>query len=100
MRSLFDSLWLFDTTEARHVWEHPYYPQFYIPTQALKSDLLIKNESVDEEGSAYLATVKGPQKSTDRVLMFEKGTLAGLVRLEFGAMGKPAIYSGLQCSWS
>lgn len=48
---------------------------------------MTKNDAVDKEGSAYLATLKGKNKSTDRVLMFEKGPLAGLVRFEFAALG-------------
>jgi len=53
----------------------------------VKSDLLTKNAAVDKEESAFLATLKGKNKSTDRVLSFEKGPLAGLVRFEFSALG-------------
>ena len=88
VRALYDTVWIFDTTSARHVWEHPWYPQYYIPTSAVKSGLLTKNDAVDKEGSAFLATLKGKSESMDRVLVFEKGKLAGLVRFEFGAMGK------------
>ena len=91
MRGLYDGIYVFDTTEARFVWEHPYYPQFYIPNSAIKDAVLTKDESVDEEESAFLATLKGKHKSTDRVIIFEKGPLAGLVRFEFAALGKPVI---------
>lgn len=87
MRGLYDGVYVFDTTEARFVWEHPYYPQFYIPNSAVKDDVLTKDESVDREGSAFLATLKGKHKSTDRVIVFEKGPLARLVRIEFAALG-------------
>ena len=87
VRGLYDGIYVFDTTEARFVWEHPYYPQFYIPTSAVKDDVLTKHESVDKEGSAFLATLKGEHKSTDRVIVFEKGPLGGLVRFEFAALG-------------
>ncbi|KAL2053729.1 hypothetical protein ABVK25_006033 [Lepraria finkii] len=86
VRGLYDSIYVFDTTEALLVWEHPYYPQFYIPSSAVKHDVLTKNEPVDKEGSAFLATLKGKNKSTDRVISFEKGPLAGLVRFEFTAL--------------
>ena len=69
------------------MWEHPWYPQYYIPTESVKYGSLTKNDAVDKEGSAFLATLKGKSKSTDRILMFEKGELAGLVRFEFGALG-------------
>ena len=90
VRGLYDGIYVFDTTEARFVWEHPYYPQFYIPKSAVKDAVLTKDESVDED-SAFLATLKGKHKSTDRVIIFEKGPLAGLVRFEFAALGKPII---------
>lgn len=70
------------------MWEHPYYPQYYISSQAVKPGLLSKNDPVDKDGSAFFATLKGSTKSTDRVLVFEKGALEGLVRFEFSAMGE------------
>ena len=86
VRGLFDGVYLFDTLDASHVWEHPYYPQFYIPSNSVKRGLLTKGESVDKEESAFLATLKGKDRSTDRVISFEKGPLAGLVRIEFDAL--------------
>ena len=87
MRALFGGSFIFDTLESRHVWEHPYYPQFYVPQAAVKSGLLKKGDNVDDDGSAYLATLTVKEKSTDRVLGFEKGPLAGLIRFEFSALG-------------
>ena len=86
VRGLFDSLYIFDTTEARHVWEHPYYPQFYIPTSAVRQEKFTKTEAIDDDESAFLATLEGKDKKTDRILAFEKGPLAGLVRFEFAAL--------------
>jgi len=31
---------VFDTTGARYVWEHPYYPQYYIPSEDIAPDVL------------------------------------------------------------
>lgn len=87
VRVLFNQVWVADTTSASHVWEHPAFPQFYLPTTSIKPELLEKGKSVDADGSAFLATLKVGSRATDRVLLFEKGALAGLVRLEFGAMG-------------
>ena len=50
--------------------------------------MFTKNDAVNEDKSAFLATLKGKTKSTDRVISFEKGPLAGLVRFEFAALGK------------
>lgn len=89
VRGLFDGSYAFDTTEARHVWEHPYYPQFYVPISSVKHDGFSKGDAVDGANSAFLATLKGSSKSTDRIVRFEKGPLAGLVRFEFTALGMP-----------
>lgn len=88
VRGLFDGVFLFDTTSAQWVWEHKYFPQFWIPFSAVSSSVLTKGKAIDSEGSAFAATVKGKGKSTDRVLIFEKGPLEGLVRFEFKALGE------------
>ena len=98
VRTLFNGVYVADTTAAQHVWEHPSYPQYYVPLAAITSrsasntgDVrLQKSKDVDGNGIAFLATLKVGQHSastTDRVLLFEKGPLAGLVRLEFQSMG-------------
>ncbi|KAH7399805.1 hypothetical protein BKA64DRAFT_670436 [Cadophora sp. MPI-SDFR-AT-0126] len=86
VRALFDGTFIFDTTSAVHVWEHKYFPQFWIPISEFQPGVLVKGSSFDDQGFAYLGTVKGRVRSSDRVLVFEKGPLEGLVRVEFGAM--------------
>ena len=96
IRALFDSTWLFDTISARHVWEHKYYPQFWVPIAAFAPGVLTKGKAIDHNSSAFLATVKGKEKSTDRVLVFEKGPLEGLVRVEFKAVGRWQSFGAYQ----
>ncbi|TAQ87830.1 hypothetical protein B7494_g3840 [Chlorociboria aeruginascens] len=86
VRGLFDGVWLFDTIKAKHVWEHKYFPQFWVPIDAVKSGVLTKGDSFDPDNSAFKATAHGKGKSTPRVIIFEKGPLAGLVRFEFKAL--------------
>ncbi|KAI9850356.1 MAG: hypothetical protein M1838_005803 [Thelocarpon superellum] len=90
VRTLFNNTYVADTTSAVHVWEHPSYPQFYLPLAAVAPNLVTKHAShpIDKHGSAFPATLKVGDKSTDRVLLFEKGPLAGLVRFEFRTMGE------------
>ena len=59
-----------------------------MPSVAIKSGLLTKDYAVDDDKSAFLATLNGESRSTNRVLTFEKGPLAGLVRLEFAVLGE------------
>lgn len=72
VRGLYDSVYVFDTTNAHHVWEHPFFSHFCIPSNPVEDVLLSKNEAVDKEESAFLATLKVGSRSTDRVLSFDK----------------------------
>lgn len=87
VRGLFDGSYVFDTTGAHYVWEFPYYPAFYIPVQDVKASSLAKTEPVDIDKAAFLSQLKGSNKSTDQLIWFEKGPLAGLIRFSFGALG-------------
>jgi len=86
VRGLFDGVFIFDTASSLWVWEHKYFPQFWIPVSAVTPGVLTKGASIDADKSAFSATVKGKSKDTDRVLIFEKGPLAGFVRFEFKAL--------------
>jgi len=94
---LFNHTYIVDTTSAVHVWEHQGYPQFYFPVTELRNCHWTNTGDVEgkssKPGAAILkVSVEGPdgKKETDRVIHFlkdgETGELAGLVRLEFGAM--------------
>lgn len=93
VRALFDSVFLFDTTAAIYVWEHEYYPQFYIPAVDFNPGVLTKKGPVEgterENTKAYWATVQGRKdgQEIEKVLLFEGGKLGGLVRIQFGAIG-------------
>src|SRR3954469_17462561 len=45
-----------DTTRALYVWEHPHYPQFYIPRADVRADLLVDEHAAREtsRGTAHL----------------------------------------------
>lgn len=86
VRGLFDKEYVFDTTHARLVWEHPYYPLYYIPVDAIKHDMLSVDRSKEKGDGAYQAVLKGERKQTGEVLVFEKGPLEGLVRIKMDAL--------------
>lgn len=48
-----------DTTEARYVWEHPYFPQFYLPPDAVPGDVVEDEGHTDqtEQGTVRLHTL-------------------------------------------
>ncbi|ETR99745.1 DUF427-domain-containing protein [Trichoderma reesei RUT C-30] len=87
IRIIFNKTLIVDTTRAVLVWEHEWYPQYYIPASDIQA------ASLTNEALATLTVAEKPgieAKSTDRVLRFDNdtswGVLAGLVRLEFSAM--------------
>ncbi|MEO6088284.1 MAG: DUF427 domain-containing protein [Umezawaea sp.] len=47
-----------DTTRALYVWEHPHYPQFYIPRADVRADLLV-DEHAARDTSRGIAHVHG-----------------------------------------
>lgn len=82
-----------DSTKGLFVWEHPFYPFFYIP-----ADDFVKSKDVsitkiqdikdkDDKTGAHQWQIKTGSKTTDRILEFVSGPLSGLVRFEFEAAG-------------
>ncbi|KAL9586245.1 MAG: hypothetical protein Q9212_001021 [Teloschistes hypoglaucus] len=70
VRGQFDTHWLFDTTSAYHVWEHPYYPQYYVPLAAIEGYWIVREEAVDhdawyEEDQPIYGHPKDPYKRID-----------------------------------
>ncbi|ETS85284.1 hypothetical protein PFICI_03309 [Pestalotiopsis fici W106-1] len=99
VRILFNGIYVADTTDALFVWEHPYYPFYYVPLASFARSVL--HDSHDD-GPLSLMGLHVRGRTTDRVLGFSanlaahggKGSssvspaarpLAGYVRVEFGA---------------
>lgn len=88
VRTLFNGIYLFDTTSALHVWEHKYFPHFWVPISAFDTSVLTKGTPYDPDGVAFRASIKIKDKISDRVIISENGPLKGYVRVEFKAAGK------------
>lgn len=100
IRIVFNHVVIVDTTSASLVWEHDYYPHYYVPESEIKNATLKDVQPVkgEADASARVAvaelTVAGkdgiPTKTTNRVVRFDSswGELAGLVRIEFAAAGE------------
>ncbi|KAE9375685.1 DUF427-domain-containing protein [Stipitochalara longipes BDJ] len=86
VRGLLGGKYVFDTTAAKYVWEHPYYPYFYIPKTAFEKGSLEKATSSAEK-RYWLGKLIAGGKSTNRVLAFNHaGPLEDLVRIEVSAL--------------
>lgn len=99
VRVIFNKATIVDTTRAVWVWEHDYYPHFYIPSSEITNSTLRDTQAIAAKAAIVELSVAErpgiPAKSTTRVLRFNDdaslGPLAGLVRLEFAEMGKKYI---------
>jgi len=85
VRATFDGVTVVDTTRAIYVWEHPYYPQFYIPAADVDTSLL----SHDGRGKKTAQGMWSVQS-----LAHGERTGAGAVRL----LTEPAI-EGLEATY-
>ena len=100
---LFNGVYMIKTTKAVFVWEHPYYPQLYIPASVLQAyfdarsaDLQITpGEEVKSEDGQLLATqwtISVREKSIDKVICFADELpkaameLQGLVKIDFASV--------------
>ncbi|KAI0156249.1 hypothetical protein BJ166DRAFT_532404 [Pestalotiopsis sp. NC0098] len=96
VRILFNGVYVADTTDALFVWEHPYYPFYYVPLASFARGVLHDSR---EEGPLSLLGLHVKGRTSDRVLGFSADlahhggkevadgakVLAGYVRVEFGA---------------
>ncbi|CAI6090220.1 hypothetical protein V2G26_006272 [Clonostachys chloroleuca] len=98
VRVVFNRKIIVDTTAATLVWEHDYFPQYYVPLKDLQGDLKETQKiQIDGQTKASVATLtvtagegETDTATTDRVVCFEGiGSLDSatqMVRLEFGSM--------------
>lgn len=101
MQLLFGGLFIVRTTGAVYLWEHGYYPQFYLPKRDLLAISKIdgagleEGEKIQSDSGKHLATqytIKVPGKSTNQVLLFSDDlqgkaeSLRGLVKIDFAAI--------------
>ncbi|KAF2126970.1 DUF427-domain-containing protein [Dothidotthia symphoricarpi CBS 119687] len=88
VRALLNGKYVIDTIEAYHVWEHPNFPQFYVPVSSFTPDAKLTRLSVVDgtDGGAHLARLSSGNRSTDRVVIFNSSKLKDLVKVDFHEM--------------
>jgi len=87
VRILFNKKIIADTTSAKLVWEHPYYPTYYLPATDIQTKYLEMTQKTDD-GDGHICKLIVGSRETDKVRWFENGQLSGLVRFQFSEMGK------------
>ncbi|KAK0612514.1 hypothetical protein B0T17DRAFT_543869 [Bombardia bombarda] len=87
LRGLVCGEWLFDTMDAKYVWEQVFYPYFYVPKSAIEAGpgklSIEKEETIDSEkgkGMFWLGTISLRTKSFV-VAGFSSGPLKGFVKI-------------------
>ena len=85
IRVLLKGAYIFDTTSTKLVWEHPYYPQYYLPRSALQNAELVSAAASAPGYTVYSISVGDKVKEKSAVLLNE-GPLSGFVRLDFASV--------------
>ena len=86
VRVLFNKKFIADTKSAKLVWEHPYYPNYFLPVADVQTEYLEKIQKNDD-GDGQVCRLTVGNRSVDKVIWFEAGVLNGLVRFQFSEMG-------------
>ncbi|KAK0654782.1 hypothetical protein B0T16DRAFT_450545 [Cercophora newfieldiana] len=90
VRGVLGGIWVFDTLEAQYVWEHPYFPFFYIPIRALTGVSVDIEEKQDPSRGFSIANLvlsgHGPGLKSAKAIVFEGGPLDGLVKIPHGSL--------------
>jgi uncharacterized protein (DUF427 family) len=102
VRILFGGEYIVQTTSALFVWEHPYYPQYYVPKAALLESkaqnlTVTQDEPIKDTSDTVIAhrhTLSVSSKQTNECIIFASdlsgpaSPLANLARISFGAMDR------------
>lgn len=91
LRILLNGQYIADTTRGVYVWEHPYYPYYYVPLSSIPASHRTVLERL-HDGAASILRITVGSRATDRVLAFSDTLsgdklqpLQGMARVEFGA---------------
>lgn len=105
IRILFNGIYIADTCEAKYVWEHPYYPQYYLPRTAFDfkhPDLhWDKVEEIRDDADKSVAVrfeLRSGERKLEKIIDFNDALdepsaaeLKGYVKVDFYEPGKLKI---------
>lgn len=85
IRAVLDGHTVVDTTAAQYVWEHPWYPRFYVPAADVDESLLVRTGQVDDTyqpgaEAVELITSSGPVAAGSFVAESANPQLVGTYR--------------------
>ncbi|KAK4946018.1 hypothetical protein LTR10_014820 [Elasticomyces elasticus] len=88
VRGVLNGKYIFDTTEAKLVWEHKYFPHYWIPKSDFLSSAKFEQDKSKSGGESSLSQLTVGDKSVSTLLVSDtfKSELAGLVKIDFKAL--------------
>jgi len=89
VRALFGGAFVIDTTKAKLVWEHKFYPQYYFPNSELPAQFLDDGSKlVPTEGVTKFDVVVGEKRAPGAIIVYGDliGERAGLFKVKFDSM--------------
>jgi uncharacterized protein (DUF427 family) len=98
VRVLFNKKIVADTAEAKYVWEHPYYPVYYLPAKDVQTKYIEKLEKSDD-GDGHVCRLRVGNRYAKDVLWYENGELSGLIKFQFKEMGKLIPFNHVFLTW-
>ncbi|TFK60985.1 DUF427-domain-containing protein [Pluteus cervinus] len=84
IRVLLGGKYVIDTKQAKLVWEHTYYPVYFFRQTDIEKEYLDFKSDVGD--SAVYDVVVGQKRAKEAAKSYSMGQLAGLIKLDFGAM--------------
>ncbi|KAK3115836.1 hypothetical protein LTR53_004455, partial [Teratosphaeriaceae sp. CCFEE 6253] len=95
IKILYNGSYIVQTTDASYVWEHPYYPQFYVPYAAIATSDITDGDTIATDDGKPIGkqlTLTVGDKSTSNLVAFDDTlagpgqALAGLVKIDYDSM--------------
>ncbi|KAF1962269.1 DUF427-domain-containing protein [Byssothecium circinans] len=88
VRGLLNGKYVFDTINAYHVWEHPYYPQLYIPLTSLTPSATYTQTArvPHTDGNIHYGTLTVGTKTTSPILLIRTPQIPSLLKIPFAEL--------------
>ncbi|KAH8753846.1 hypothetical protein F5883DRAFT_189304 [Diaporthe sp. PMI_573] len=74
IRGLLGDDWIFDTLGARYVWEHPYFPYYYIPEKDVAAGPARIDKEREDSHGFWLGTIRSGARTAE-AQGYDKGPL-------------------------
>lgn len=81
IRGLLGHDWIFDSLGARYVWEHPYFPYYYVPEKDVAAGPAKIVKETEDDNGFWLGTIR-TGASTAEAQGFDKGPLQGFIKVK------------------